>query len=116
MSLLDDQLSEFQAGHKLDTYMQEHNTDEAYEAHDLNQTVFDYLVNDFAKIRSEIDTLVYKETVPMNIAIGMAITKYEDFVVALYKLLETCSDEAKYAFLPKENHQYKEDICGGFRE
>ena len=116
MSLLDDQLSEFQAGHKLDTYMQEHNTDEAYEAHDLNQTVFDYLVNDFAKIRSEIDTLVYKETVPMNIAIGMAITKYEDFVVALYKLLESCSDEAKYAFLPKENGQYNEDICGGFRE
>jgi len=116
MSLLDEQLSEFQAGRKLDKYIEEHNTDEAYEAHDLNQTVFDYLVNDFSHIRSEIDALVYNQKIPTNMAIGMAVTKYEDFVVALYKLLETCSDEAKYAFLPKENHQYKEDICGSFRE
>ena len=116
MSLLDDQLKEFQAGRKLDKYIEEHNTDEAYEAHDLNQTVFDYLVNDFAHIRSEIDALVYNQKVPMSRAIGMAVTKYDDFVVALYKLLESCSDESKYAFLPKENGQYNEDICGGFRE
>ena len=114
MSLLDDQLSEFQAGHKLDAYTVEAR-EKSPDAFELNSFVRAHIENSFRDMDHEISILVYRHEVPLGNARGMAVTKYEDFMVAIYKLLETCSDEAKYAFLPKDNGMYKEDVCGGFR-
>lgn len=120
MSRLEDQLNEFQAGYKLDKYLEEcHQTDEQYEAHDLNQTVFDYIMYDIKQIQDFVNIAIFRDELPTPTALGMALTKHEDFVVALYRLLETCSVRDKLSFLPKDpdgHHQYKAESCGSFRE
>ena len=62
------------------------------------------------------DALIFKHNIENLTARGMAVTKFEDLFVALYRLLDTCSDDHLLAFLPKDNHNYNPESCGGFRE
>ena len=109
-----------QAGNKVDNYARAHfahdfGTDE-YERYDLIQTVVDYLISDIECMVGTRDALLFKHNIENLTARGMAVTKFEDLFVALYRLLDTCSDDHLLAFLPKDNHNYNPESCGGFRE
>ena len=108
------------AGSKVDEYRRKHFTHEygtdEYERYDLIQTVVDYLLSDIEAMLGTRDALIFKHNHPELTARGMAVTKYEDMFVALYKLLGTCTDGDLLSFLPKHNHNYNPESCGGFRE
>ena len=108
------------AGSKVDDYRRKHFTHEygtdEYERYDLIQTVVDYLLSDMEAFIGTRDALIFKHNHPELTARGMAVTKFEDMFVALYRLLDTCKDENLFAILPKNNHNYNPEGCGGFRE
>ena len=108
------------AGSKLDAYTREHFTHEygtdEYERNDLIQTVVDYLVSDILSVGATENALIFAHNYPQLKAKELAITKYEDMFIALYRLLDTCKDDHLLAFLPKRNHNYNPESCGGFRE